>query len=292
MMAQNAILVTGGSGQVGSAIARLAMQRGLSVWAPKRAELDLTDAAAMEAAIASRNWSAVVNCAAYTAVDRAEIEPALAHLINAAAPAVLARATARAGIPIVHVSTDYVFDGTKPSPYTESDLVNPLSAYGRTKAEGEDCVRSENPNHAIVRTAWVLSAGGANFLNTMLRLGGEREEIAVVDDQLGCPSNAEDIAAALIDVAANIGSGGGTWHFVNSGEATWHSLAARIFAATRARGLPTPRLKPITTDRYPTPAKRPANSRLATAAIARDFAIRPRHWHEAVDEILTQRLGK
>jgi dTDP-4-dehydrorhamnose reductase len=285
------ILVTGASGQVGGAVARLAASHDIEIWAPGRADLDLTDERKIIAAVAQTKWAAIINCAAYTAVDKAETEPELAEAVNAAAPAVWARETARIGIPLVHVSTDYVFDGSKPVPYVESDSVNPLGVYGRTKEAGEAAIRLVHPNHAIIRTAWVISAGGANFLNTMLRLGAERAEVKVVDDQLGCPSSANDIAAALLHVTATLGDGSGTWHFVNSGEATWHGLASHVFTETKRRGLPTPALTPIATAEYPTPAQRPANSRLATEAIERDFEITPKPWQEAIDAILAERLS-
>ncbi|MET0179855.1 MAG: dTDP-4-dehydrorhamnose reductase, partial [Novosphingobium sp.] len=224
-MAPGPILVTGGSGQVGCALVRLAAERGIAVEAPGRERLDLADAAALTTAVTARPWRAVINCAAYTAVDRAESEPDLARAINAAAPAVLAAATARAGIPLLHVSTDYVFDGTKPEPYGENDPTAPLGVYGVTKLAGEEAIRAAHPNHAIVRTAWVLSAGGGNFLDTMLRLAATREQVSVVDDQRGCPTNAGDVAAALLAVAERLGARSGTWHFVNRGNATWHALA-------------------------------------------------------------------
>ncbi len=291
MMFDGPILVTGASGQVGGALARLAAALGIEIWAPDRTQLNLTSQSDIVAAVARTPWAAIINCAAYTAVDRAETEPPLAEAVNTAAPALWARETARAGIPLVHVSTDYVFDGSKATPYLESDAVNPLGVYGRTKEAGEAAIRAVHPNHAIIRTAWVVSAGGANFINTMLRLGAERPEVRVVDDQLGCPSGAADIAEALLQVAANLGDRCGTWHFVNSGEASWHGLAAHIFAETRRRGLPTPALTPITTADYPTPAQRPTNSRLATAAIEQDFELTPRPWQEAIDAILAKRLA-
>ncbi len=290
-MFKGPILVTGASGQVGGAVARLGQAQGFAVDAPLRASLNLTSEADIIDAVASKPWAAVINCAAYTAVDKAESEPDLAEAINATAPAILARETARLGIPLIHVSTDYVFDGSKPDPYMETDPVNPLGVYGRTKEAGEAAIRAIHPNHAIIRTAWVVSAGGANFINTMLRLGAERPEMRVVDDQWGCPSSADDIAAALIKVAAGLGDRSGTWHFVNSGEATWHGLAAYVFAETARRRLPTPALTPITTADYPTPAKRPANSRLNTDAISRDFDIAPRPWQDAVGAILDERLS-
>ena len=289
-MVESTILVTGASGQVGSVVARLAADHGWDVWAPDRSELDLSRPATISAALTGKMLSSVINCAAYTAVDRAEAEPELAKRVNAIAPTILGEETARRRIPLIHISTDYVFDGTKDGLYMEMDGVNPVSVYGKTKEAGEAGVRAANPNHAIIRTAWVLSSGGSNFLNTMLRLGTERPEVSVVADQLGCPTVAGDIAAALIAVLEKLGDRGGTWHFVNSGEVSWHGLAEHIFAETRRRGMPTPLLNAIATVDYPTPARRPSNSRLATGLIERDFGIMPRPWQESVDQILAERL--
>lgn len=286
------ILVTGGSGQVGGAVLRLSAQFGFAASAPTRSELDLVDARSIAAAVASEKWSAIINCAAYTAVDKAEHEVDKAHCINAKAPEILAEETARSKIPLIHVSTDYVFDGDKPSPYTETDAVNPIGVYARTKEAGEAAIRLLNPQHAIIRTAWVVSPGGANFLNTMLRLALERDEISVVEDQIGSPSSANDIAEALLTTAAKLGGRAGTWHFVNAGEASWHDLAKHIFGETARRGLRTPKLNAIATDAYPTLARRPKNSRLATSKFEQDFQIKPRRWQDAVDAILATRLAQ
>jgi dTDP-4-dehydrorhamnose reductase len=273
-------------------VLQLAAERGLEIFAPTRAQMDLTNAQSIADVIASCSWSAVINCAAYTAVDRAESDAEMAAQVNAVAPAIFAAETAKRDIPIIHVSTDYVFDGTKNAPYVEKDAVNPLGVYGRTKENGESAVRTLNPRHAIIRTAWVVSAGGANFVNTMIRLASERPEINVVNDQLGCPSNASDIADALLAVTENPAAQYGTWHFVNSGEASWYDLAAYLFYNMRQRGLATPVLNAIPTSQYPTPAVRPSNSRLSTAAIKRDFGIEPRHWHDAVDSIFAERFSQ
>ena len=290
-MSKAPILLTGGTGQVGQAVLRHAEERGLEIFAPIRAQMELTNPQSIADMVASRPWSAVINCAAYTAVDRAETDAELAEQVNAVAPAIFAAETAKRDIPVIHVSTDYVFDGTKNAPYVEEDAVNPLGVYGRTKEKGESAVRTLNPHHAIIRTAWVVSAGGANFINTMIRLASERPEINVVDDQIGCPSNASDIAQALLAVAGNPHAQYGTWHFVNGGEASWHDLAAYIFADMQRRGLTTPVLNAIPTSQYTTPAVRPSNSRLSTSAIQRDFGIQPRHWHDAIDAILAERLS-
>jgi dTDP-4-dehydrorhamnose reductase len=284
------ILITGVSGQIGGAVARLAELRGLSVWAPNRSELDLSRPETIASALSRQLISGVINCAAYTAVDKAEIEPAIAKRVNAIAPLILAQETEKRRVPIIHVSTDYVFDGLKSDPYIEEDPVNPVNIYGKTKEAGEAGVRTANPAHAILRTAWVLSVKGNNFLNTMLNLGKERTEVSVVEDQLGCPSAADDIAAALLTVYTELDNRFGTWHFVNQGETSWHGLAAHIFAETKRRGLSTPDLHAIPSSAYPTPASRPTNSRLATNRIENDFSISPRSWQDAIDIILAQRL--
>lgn len=288
-MATAPILLTGGTGQVGQAVLRHAAVTGWNIFAPDRSRLDLTNEKSIADVVASNRWSSVINCAAFTAVDRAETDVALADQVNAVAPAIFARETEKRGIPIIHVSTDYVFDGTKNAPYVEEDAVNPLGVYGRTKEKGESAVRALNPCHVIIRTAWVVSAGGANFVDTMIRLASERPQLNVVDDQIGCPSNATDIAQTLLAMVGQAQYG--TWHFVNSGEASWFDLAARIFAEMKRRGLPIPVVNAIPTSQYPTPAKRPGNSRLSTTAIQRDFGIRPRHWHEAIESILAERFS-
>jgi dTDP-4-dehydrorhamnose reductase len=285
------ILITGGSGQIGGALTKLAANSNIPFAAPSRQELDLQCEQSIVNYVGSRKWRAVINCGAYTAVDKAENYAEASSAINAAAPAIIARETAAIHIPIIHVSTDYVFDGDKSAPYTEADSVNPMSVYGRTKEQGETAVRSANPHHAIIRTAWVLSAGNANFLNTMISKGSTLPEMRVVDDQLGNPTSATDVAAALLHVALNLGERSGTWHFVNAGEANWHALADYIFADMAMRGLTVPILSAIPTSGYPTPAKRPSNSRLSTAKFEHDFEYKPRHWNLAIDEILAERLG-
>ena len=280
------ILVTGGSGQVGGAVARLA-GRDTEIVAPGRDTLDLSDPAALATMVGARPWAAIVNCAAYTAVDKAEGDVVAAWQVNAIAPAALASASAAAGIPILHVSTDYVFSGAKLDAYVEDDAVAPLGVYGASKLGGELAVRSANPRHVILRTAWVVSATGNNFVKTMLRLGAERPHLRVVADQRGCPTSADDIARAILAMLPHLGNGPyGTYHFVNAGEATWHALAEAVFARAAVHGRQAPSVEPIATGDYPTPAARPANSRLATAKIARDFGISPRDWHEAIDEIV------
>jgi dTDP-4-dehydrorhamnose reductase len=288
-------LLTGGTGQVGAAITKAAAQHGFAVTAPARDILDLTKVDEIVEAVGADDWSVIINCAAYTAVDKAQSEPALANAINRVAPGIFASEAARRAIPIIHLSTDYVFDGSKATPYLEDDPVYPLGVYGASKESGEAAVRAYNPVHAIIRTAWVVSAGGGNFIDTMLRLASEREEVGVVNDQVGCPTSATDIAEACLLLAKQMIKGSaavsGTWHFVNSGSATWYDLAAFVFEKAKAKGYKVPKLKAITTSEYPTPARRPANSQLDTSRITHDFGIKPRHWHSAIGDILDERLG-
>lgn len=289
------ILLTGGTGQVGMAISEAAARYAFDVSMPARDVLDLTKVDEIVSAVDSGDWSIIINCAAYTAVDKAQSEAALANAINRIAPGIFASEAARRGIPIIHLSTDYVFDGTKAAPYMEDDPVYPLGVYGASKEAGEAAVRAYNNVHAIIRTAWVLSAGSRNFIDTMLRLAEERDEVGVVSDQIGCPTSATDIAEAVLHIARQMTSGNtaqaGTWHFVNSGSASWHDLAAFIFARAGAAGHKVPQLRAIKTSDYPTPARRPSNSQLDTARITKDFGISPRHWHEAIGDILDKRLG-
>jgi dTDP-4-dehydrorhamnose reductase len=284
------ILLTGGSGQVGIELTRFAWPTGIQVHAPSRDVLDLADPASVARALAERRWDAVISSGAYTGVDKAENDVAAAWAVNALAPAILASAAAQAGIPIVHVSTDYVFAGDKDGFYVEEDSVAPQNVYGASKEGGEQAVRTANSRHAIIRTAWVVSPHRSNFVRTMLRLAADRDELAVVADQHGCPTFAGDLAAAIARVtlalATEDGAPTGTYHFVNAGESTWHEFAAAVFAASARRGGPFARVRPITTAEYPTPAKRPANSRLATEKIRSAFGIAPRPWRDALDETL------
>lgn len=281
------ILLTGGSGQVGLALRRLAWPDGATLHAPDRAGLDLGDPVCVQRCLESRPWSAILSVGAYTAVDRAESDVAAAWAANALAPAILAGGAGAAGIPIVHVSTDYVFAGDKDAPYVEDDPVGPAGVYGASKEGGEQAVRTGAARHAIVRTAWVVSAERANFLKTMLRLAAGHDEVRVVADQHGCPTFAPDLAAALRTVVLRLlddpAAPTGTFHFVNAGEASWAGFAEAIFAASAARGGPSARVVPIASAEYPTPARRPANSRLSTAKLEGAFGIAPPPWRESLE---------
>jgi len=286
------ILITGGAGQIGLELQAAAWPDGVVVHAPARADLDISDVASVKAAFASTPFAAVINSAAYTAVDRAEIDVASAFLVNAIGPAILAEVTREAGVPLVQVSTDYVFDGSKCDSYVETDPTGPLGVYGASKLAGELAVRSGNLRSLVLRTAWVVSAHRSNFLKTMLRLADDRDALRIVDDQYGCPTSARDIADALKTITLKtIGdpmSPTGIYHFVNAGETSWAGLAREIFSRSASTGGPVATVDGIDSTDYPTTARRPINSRLSSAKIARDFSISPRSWQLAVAEIVTE----
>lgn len=277
------LLVTGGTGQVGEALKRLAPKLGVTVIAPGRADLDLSSPGAIKL---PEGIDGVINAGAYTAVDKAESEPALAETINGIAPGVLASQAAKRDLPIVQISTDYVFDGDKTGPYLETDPVNPMSVYGRTKETGERAVREANPRHAILRTSWVYAVHGNNFVKTMLRVGKERD-LKVVADQTGAPTLADDIAAAAVLMAkALTTSNAGTYHYTADGAVTWHGFAQAIWAKAGPKLGRQPKIDPIPTSGYPTPAKRPQNSRLDCTKIVATFGVVRRPWERALDETL------
>lgn len=281
-------LVTGGTGQVGLALRRNP-PAGVVIFAPGRDLLDLAQSQPLEPLL--EGVTAIINCGAYTAVDKAESEPELAAAINAGAPFDLATAAAKAGIPIIHVSTDYVFPADGSGPWSEDAKTSPASTYGASKRAGEEAIRSTGARHAIVRTAWVVSADGNNFVKTMLRLGAERDALNVVADQIGTPTHASDLAAALATITAHFTSNpdqsSGIWHCANTGETSWHGLATHVFAEAARHDLKSPAVvNAITTAEYPTPARRPADSRLDCSRIEQDFGIRLRPWQDAVSEIV------
>ncbi|WP_374012114.1 dTDP-4-dehydrorhamnose reductase [Pseudoxanthomonas koreensis] len=254
---------------------------------------DLADPDALAALVARQVPDAVVNAAAYTAVDQAEDDREAAFRINAEAPAALARACAAASIPLVHYSTDYVFDGRGSRPYREDDPTAPLGVYGASKLAGEDAVRAAGGRHLVLRTAWVYAAHGRNFLRTMLRLGAEREELGVVADQVGTPTPAAlvaDASARMLAQALGDATLRGTWHVVADGQTSWHGFAEAIFAEAVAAGLllRAPRVRPITTADYPTPARRPAYSHLDTARLRTDFGIDPPHWRAGLQQVVAR----
>ncbi|WP_294196944.1 dTDP-4-dehydrorhamnose reductase [uncultured Sphingomonas sp.] len=286
------LLVTGANGQLGQELQRARLSDGWRVVALDRAALDLTDPAAIAAKVAERPWAAVINGAAYTAVDKAESDQVAAWQVNAVAPAAFASACAAANVPLVQVSTDYVFPGDREGAWHVDDPVAPLGVYGASKLGGELAVRTSGARHAIVRTAWVVSAHGHNFVKTMLRVGAERGHLRVVADQHGSPTGAADLAAALLTIAMRLVKDAdaptGTFHFSNAGATTWAGFAEEIFRQSAMRGGATATVEGITTAEYPTPARRPANSLLAHDAIERAYGIIPRAWNEALGDILDE----
>ncbi|MDJ0276760.1 dTDP-4-dehydrorhamnose reductase [Sphingomonas sp. 2R-10] len=289
------ILVTGANGQLGHELVRIPCPAGYKVVALDRAALDLTDPAAIAALVAARDWAAVINGAAYTAVDKAESDVVAAWQVNALAPAAFAQACAMANIPLVQVSTDYVFAGDKDGAWEVTDPVAPLGVYGASKLGGELAVRTAGVRHAIVRTAWVVSAHGNNFVKTMLRVGATRDQLSVVDDQIGSPTAAADLAQALLAIAVRLADDAdaptGTFHFSNAGAVSWAGFAREIFAQSRARGGATAEVAPIPSSDYPTPARRPSNSLLSHTAIHAAYGIAPRPWQAALSDILDELIG-
>ena len=290
-----AVLVTGGNGQLGTELQRCAWPRGYEVVAIDVADLDLTDTAAIAAKVAEREWAAVINGAAYTAVDKAESDLVTAWAVNAMAPAAFGEACAKAGIPLVQVSTDYVFAGDKAGAWEVDDPVAPLGVYGASKLGGELAVRTSSARAVIVRTAWVVSAHGNNFVKTMLRVGAERDTLTVVDDQRGSPTSAADLARALMTITLRLvedqGAPTGTFHFSNAGETSWAKFASEIFRQSSDRAGISANVTPITTDQYPTPARRPVNSLLSHDAIRAAYGIAPRPWQDALGDILDELIG-
>jgi len=284
------LVILGRTGQLATELARQAPSAGWEVVALGRDVADFTDPQACVAVLsAALPADAVINAAAYTAVDRAESEEALAHTINAQTPGQLASLCAGQDIPFLHVSTDYVFDGRKPSPYLEADTTSPQSAYGRSKRAGEIAVEDAGGRSLIARTAWVYSAHGQNFVKTMLRLGRERDELRVVDDQLGCPTAAHELARCLLVAASAMREGrskGGLYHLAGGGETSWAGFAEAIFAHAGPRWGRRPTVTQITTAEYPTPARRPFNSRLDSSRFEADFGTRPAAWKTSLPEVM------
>jgi dTDP-4-dehydrorhamnose reductase len=280
------ILIFGAGGQLGQELAALASADRTAVAGMTHADADVADAGSVARAFERVKPSVVINAAAYNAVDRAESEVDAAMRVNAEGPGILAARCATAGVPLIHVSTDYVFDGQKATAYREDDPVRPLGAYARSKAAGEDAIRARLREHLILRTAWVYGVYGSNFLKTMLRLANERDRLDVVIDQRGSPTCTFDLARALLIAADAVGRGPerwGTYHFAGSGETTRHGFASRIIAAQRPLTGRAPTVKPVTSVDYPTPAERPKNSVLDSSKFAAAFGYRAADWREAVD---------
>ncbi|KQO76261.1 dTDP-4-dehydrorhamnose reductase [Rhizobium sp. Leaf262] len=285
-------LVTGREGQVvRSLLDRGSSHAQIEVMALGRPVLDLSRIASIEAAILHSRPDLIISAAAYTAVDQAETNQAIAFTINATAIGEIGRIAKTLGIPVVHLSTDYVFDGDKASAYNERDTVNPLSVYGRSKLEGEHLLIASGADYAILRTAWVYSPFGKNFLRTMLRLAETHTDLNVVADQIGNPTSALDIAEAVFQVAENLLTSydpylRGVFHMTSTGDASWAEFATEIFAASGMRNGPTAKVHMITTVEYPTPAKRPKNSRLDCRKLSAEHGVSLRDWQSATSEVV------
>lgn len=285
------IAVTGKSGQVVTALLERGAAAGHEVIALGRPELDLADPASVLRALEAAAPDVVISAAAYTAVDKAESESELAHAVNGAGAGAVARAAKALGAPLVHVSTDYVFDGALDRPYLETDATGPTGVYGASKLAGEQAVLGAYPEgSAVLRVAWVYSPFGGNFVKTMLRLAGDRDEVSVVADQIGNPTSALDIADGILMVAANLLASAdpglrGVFHMTARGQASWADFAGAIFAASAANGGPSASVRPITTAEYPTPAARPANSRLDCGLIERVHGVALPDWRASLETV-------
>jgi dTDP-4-dehydrorhamnose reductase len=289
------ILLTGANGQVGYELQHALAGLG-NVIALERSQLDLSDADAIRRVVREIKPNLIVNPAAYTAVDKAESEPELAMAINAVAPGILAEEAARQDVPLVHYSTDYVYDGAKSLPYVETDSTNPLSVYGKSKLAGENAICAVRLPHLILRTSWVYGARGKNFLRTILRLAAEREQLRVVSDQIGAPSWSRSIAEATLGALNNWNEGlSGTYHLTCAGQTSWYGFAREIVKEyemrCESRGWPKLRttvaaIEAIKAAEYPTPAPRPANSRLDCTKIKHDLSVTMPDWREALRLVL------
>jgi dTDP-4-dehydrorhamnose reductase len=292
------IAVTGRRGQVVESLLERAGSAGVDIVTVARPEADLARPDDVIAALLNLRPDAIVSAAAYTGVDLAESEPALAYTVNEAGAGAVARAAAQLGVPIVHLSTDYVFDGSLERPYSEDDPTGPVGVYGKSKLAGEKTIAATTPNHAILRTAWVYSSFGKNFARTMLMLASKRDEVSVVSDQHGTPTNASDIADGIITVARNLVTSPdnpslrGVFHMTGSGEANWAEFAQSIFVASLAAGGPAARVIPIPSSAYPTPAKRPVNSRLNNDKLARFHGLRLPDWRNSLHATVARLVAK
>ncbi|MBF9234877.1 dTDP-4-dehydrorhamnose reductase [Microvirga alba] len=292
------IIVIGKEGQVARALAERAPGHGATTVLLARPLLDLADPSGIEDILSETGGDVIVNAAAYTAVDQAEAEPELADAINGIGAGAVAGAAAAMNVPMIQLSTDYVFDGTATRPYREDDETHPLGVYGRSKLLGEEAVAAEMANYAILRTAWVYSPFGKNFVKTMLRLARERDELGVVADQVGAPTSAFDIADGVIAVARNLIARPedkglrGIFHMTGTGSANWAEFASEIFAQSAQLGGPSARVRPIKTSDYPTPARRPANSQLDCTKLARVHGIRLPPWRASLEPCVKRLLDE
>ena len=290
------LLITGAKGQLGTELMCQGPDRGFAAFPVDLPEVDITSPDQLRTAIKDAGASLVINCAAYTQVDMAESQDMSAYKVNSLGPAILAHVCSEARIPLIHISTDFVFDGSKRTPYRETDLISPMSVYGKSKAVGEAVVERILNRHIILRTAWLYALQGQNFVRTIMRLGAERDTVRVVSDQLGCPTCAADLAEAILTIAEAIRTQGeiawGTYHYCGNGVISWHEFAQAILDIAKTHiPLKTARVDPITTDQYPTPAKRPAYSALDCKKIQSAFGICPKPWRESLEKTVCQMLA-
>jgi dTDP-4-dehydrorhamnose reductase len=287
------ILVTGRQGQLARSLVEAANSRDVELVSVGRPVLDLADAKSVTALISRERPDVVVNAAAYTVVDKAEVESTLAHDVNALGAEYVAQACEANSIPIIQISTDYVFDGAKATPYREDDPTGPVNAYGRSKLEGETRVAKACERYLILRTAWVHSPWGGNFVKTMLRLAAERPVIGVVDDQFGSPTYAPHLAEAVLSIARRIGADPagtpwGIYHAVGAGETNWFGVAREIFRFAAEHGMPAAQITAITTADFPTPTRRPANSRLNCDRLRQSFGLELPDWRAGVESCVAR----
>ncbi|WP_292960678.1 dTDP-4-dehydrorhamnose reductase [Novosphingobium sp. UBA1939] len=291
------LAVTGLHGQVVRAMLERAHDLKVDVIPIGRPQIDLADAATITGAFDALRPDAIVSAAAYTAVNQAEAEPELAQAVNCIGAAAVAAEAARLNVPVIHLSTDYVFNGRSDRPWREDDMADPLGVYGRTKLAGERAVAAATANHAILRTAWIYSPFGSNFAKTMLRLAREMEEIKVVEDQIGNPTSAGDIADGIAAVARNlVGKADpalrGTFHLSSQGEASWADFAEAIFALSAEAGGPSARVRRISTAEFPTPTERPANSRLDCGKLARVHGVALPFWRDSARTVIARLVSE
>ncbi|MBW1758998.1 MAG: dTDP-4-dehydrorhamnose reductase [Deltaproteobacteria bacterium] len=290
------ILVTGSKGQLGWELIRKSSDFDFEILGTDRFQLDITRQNQIESFFTQFQPDLVINAAAYTNVDAAESDPKTAFAVNKTGPSNLAKVCEKYAVPLIHVSTDYVFDGQKGSPYLETDPVSPLGVYGKSKEEGENEIRLHIKAHVIIRTAWLYGAYGHNFVKTMLRLGREKNGIIVVDDQYGSPTSASDLAEAVLTISKQIQDGldvkWGTYHYCGKGITTWHGFAEKIFETAKKYGpLKITNIKPVTTTEYPTQTKRPEFSALDCTLIEKNFSINPKPWEDSLKVVIDRVLG-
>jgi dTDP-4-dehydrorhamnose reductase len=288
------ILVAGRSGQLGRCLSETASRRRMRITVGGRPDFDIENPESIDHVLDTVSPQIIINAAAYTAVDKAETEAAHCFSVNRDGAGLLARAAWRRNVPFIHISTDYVFDGQKSSPYREDDSPAPLNVYGRSKFEGERAVLAAHPQALILRTSWVYSSFGSNFVKTMLRLADSQPSLRVVDDQIGCPTSAHDLAVAIIDIVPQVLAVDGArpharlYHLSGTGQTSWYGLAAEIFASVKKRGWRVPAVEPVLTVDYPTLAQRPANSVLDCSEVQRAFGVKLPHWSASVEACINQ----